>query len=57
MPEVAALFTDESRLSTWLEVELLAVEAWARIGVIPPSDAEAARQRAPVIDAATSGME
>ena len=33
MPEVAALFTDESRLSTWLEVELLAVEAWARIGV------------------------
>ena len=53
MPEVAALFTDESRLSTWLEVELLAVEAWARIGVIPPSDAEAARQRAPVIDAAT----
>jgi len=53
MPEMAALFTDESRLSTWLEVELLAVEAWARIGVIPPSDAEAARQRAPVIDAAT----
>ena len=53
MPEMAALFTDESRLSTWLEVELLAVEAWARMGVIPPSDAEAARQRAPVIDAAT----
>ncbi len=53
MPEMAALFTDESRLSTWLEVELLAVEAWATIGVIPPSDAEAARQRAPVVDAAT----
>ena len=53
MPEMAALFTDESRLSTWLAVELLAVEAWARMGVIPPSDAEAARQRAPVIDAAT----
>jgi adenylosuccinate lyase len=53
MPEMAALFTDESRLSTWLEVELLALDGWARLGVIPRADAEAARQRAPVIDAAT----
>jgi adenylosuccinate lyase len=52
MPEMAALFTDESRLSTWLEVELLALEGWARLGVIPRADAEAARQRAPAIDAA-----
>jgi adenylosuccinate lyase len=47
------LFTDEARLSVWLEVELLAVEAWARLGVIPEGDAEQARQRAPVIDANT----
>ena len=39
LPEMAELFTDEARLATWLEVELLAVEAWAKLGVIPPADA------------------
>ena len=29
MPEMAALFTDEARFARWLEVELLATEAWA----------------------------
>jgi adenylosuccinate lyase len=53
LPDMAELFTDEARVSTWLEVELLAVEAWAELGVIPKADAQAARQRAPVIDAAT----
>jgi adenylosuccinate lyase len=28
LPEMADLFSDEARLATWLEVELLAVEAW-----------------------------
>ena len=53
MPEMAELFTDEARLSIWLEVELLAIEAWAHLGVIPPGDARAARERAPVIDPTT----
>ena len=48
MPEMAELFTDEARLATWLEVELLAVEAWAKLGVIPAADAEAIRERASV---------
>jgi adenylosuccinate lyase len=52
MPEMAALFTDESRLATWLEVEVLAVEAWAAIGQVPAADAAAVRQRAPLMDAA-----
>jgi adenylosuccinate lyase len=52
LPEMAALFTDEARLSTWLEVEILAVEAWASIGPVPATDAAAIRQRAPVMDAA-----
>jgi adenylosuccinate lyase len=52
MPEMAALFTDEARLSSWLEVELLAVEAWAAIGQIPASVAAAVRRRAPRMDAA-----
>ena len=34
-PDIAALFSDEARMATWLEVELLAVEALARAGVVP----------------------
>jgi adenylosuccinate lyase len=48
LPEMAELFTDEARLATWLEVELLAVEAWAKLGVVPASDAETIRERASV---------
>jgi adenylosuccinate lyase len=52
LPEMAALFTDEARIAGWLEVELLAVEAWAKLGVAPPDVAEQTRRRAPVVDAA-----
>ncbi len=52
MPEMAALFSEEARFATWLEVELLAVEAWASLGVIPNEHAVACRERAPQIDAA-----
>ncbi|GAC1339036.1 MAG: adenylosuccinate lyase [Candidatus Dormibacteria bacterium] len=34
-PEIAAVFSDESRLRRWLEVELLACEGWAALGRIP----------------------
>ena len=57
LPEMAELFTDEARLATWLEVELLAVEAWAKLGVIPPADAEAIRGRASVTPAAVEERE
>jgi adenylosuccinate lyase len=52
LPEMAALWTDEARLSRWLDVELLAVEAWARLGVVPEAHAAAVRARAPKPDAA-----
>jgi adenylosuccinate lyase len=52
LPEMAALFTDEARLGIWLEVELLAVEAWSKLGVVPPEHAAAIRSRAPRADAA-----
>ncbi len=52
MPEMASLFTDEARFARWLEVELLATEAWASLGVIPVDDAAAARSAAPVVDSA-----
>ena len=51
-PDMAALFSDEARLATWLEVELLAVDALAVAGRIPHADAAAIRERAPKVDAA-----
>ena len=46
LPPMADLFTDEARLATWLEVELLATEAQAKLGVVPPEAAAAIRERA-----------
>jgi adenylosuccinate lyase len=46
LPEIADLFTDEARFGAWLEVEVLAVEAWAQLGVVPADDAQAIRARA-----------
>jgi adenylosuccinate lyase len=34
-PEIAAIFTDEARMQRWLDVELLACEAWAEQGRVP----------------------
>jgi adenylosuccinate lyase len=45
-PEMAALFTDEAKFASWLEVEILACEAWARLGVIPTDAAMTIRRRA-----------
>jgi adenylosuccinate lyase len=46
VPEIAAVWSDEARMANWLEIELLAVEAWAELGVIPIEDARACRERA-----------
>lgn len=50
--DMAALFNDAARFDAMLEVELLATEALATLGVVPQTDAEACRARRPVIDAA-----
>jgi adenylosuccinate lyase len=50
--DVAALFSDERRFDTMLEVELLAAEALAELGVVPKEDAAALRKRRPVVDTA-----
>jgi len=53
-PDVATIWSDEARLADWLEIELLAVEAWAEIGRIPRADATACRERASfTVDAVT----
>jgi adenylosuccinate lyase len=49
LPEMAALFTDEARFETWLEVEVLAVEGWAEVGQVSRDVADAVRARAPKV--------
>ncbi len=50
--DVAALFSDEHRFDTMLEVELLAAEGLAELGVVPKDAVAALRARRPVVDAA-----
>ncbi|TSA53676.1 MAG: adenylosuccinate lyase [Actinobacteria bacterium] len=52
LPEIANIFTDESRFARYLEIELLATEAQAKLGVVPAGDAAACRTRAPQVDVA-----
>jgi adenylosuccinate lyase len=47
-----AVWSDESRFARWLEVELLATEAHARLGIVPAEDAARCREAAPTVDAA-----
>ena len=39
-----------SKLRRWLEIELLATEAHADLGLVPAADAAACRERAPIVD-------
>jgi adenylosuccinate lyase len=45
-PAMAGVWSDESRLARWLEVELAALDAWAELGVVPADAARAIRERA-----------
>lgn len=45
-PEMGSIFTDENRYSIWLEIELLACEAQARLGAIPAEAVTTIRQKA-----------
>jgi adenylosuccinate lyase len=53
LPEMAELFSDETKFRTWLEIEVLTVEAWSELGVVPVADAAAIRERAPAMTPAT----
>jgi adenylosuccinate lyase len=46
LPEMSAIWSDEARLGHWLEIEILAVEALARLGVVADEDARTVRARA-----------
>ncbi|MBB3907708.1 adenylosuccinate lyase [Anoxybacteroides rupiense] len=45
-PEMGAIWTEENRFKAWLEVEILACEAWAELGVIPKEDVAKIRKNA-----------
>ncbi len=45
-PEMAAIWTQENKYKTWLEVEILAAEGWAELGVIPREAAQEIREKA-----------
>jgi adenylosuccinate lyase len=52
LPEMTEVWSDTTRFRRWLEIELLATEGQAKLGVVPPEDAAACRERAPAVDAA-----
>ncbi|HET6408196.1 MAG TPA: adenylosuccinate lyase [Chthoniobacteraceae bacterium] len=45
-PEMAAFWTDQRKYEIWLEIEVLACEAMAEIGVLPKEDAQTIRAKA-----------
>ncbi|SFK47195.1 Adenylosuccinate lyase [Marinilactibacillus piezotolerans] len=45
-PEMKKLWSEENRYNSWLEVEILADEAWAELGEIPKEDVEKIREKA-----------
>ncbi|RIW33946.1 adenylosuccinate lyase [Bacillus salacetis] len=45
-PEMGAIWTEENRFQAWLEVEILACEAWAELGDIPKEDTVKIRENA-----------
>ena len=49
-PEMDAVWSDTAKFARWLEVELLATEGHAAIGVVPQEAAEICRANAPVAD-------
>jgi len=47
---MSVLFSEEAIFQSMLEVEILAVEAWASLGRVPAEEAQVVRSNAPVID-------
>ena len=50
LPEIAEIFSDRSKFSRYLEIELFATEAQAKLGVVPQADAQTCRAKAPLVD-------
>src|SRR5690625_3141624 len=44
--EMGAIWSEHNKYEAWLEVEILACEAWAELGVIPKKDVQLIREKA-----------
>ena len=56
-PEMAAIWSDERRLDTWLEIEIAVCEALARRGDVPAEAARDIRMKAKVDPARVAEIE
>ncbi|MGB9866433.1 MAG: adenylosuccinate lyase [Bacillota bacterium] len=56
-PPMRELWSEENKYRTWLEVEILAAEAWAQLGEIPPEAPGLIRQKARVDPARIAQIE
>lgn len=45
-PEMGSIWTEENKFKAWLEVEILACEAWSELGHIPAEDVRLIREKA-----------
>ena len=45
-PEMGNIWTEQNKYQAWLEVEILADEAWAELGEIPKKDVQKIREHA-----------
>ncbi len=45
-PEMGSIWTEENKFKAWLEVEILACEAWSELGEIPKEDVKKLRENA-----------
>jgi len=52
LPEMGAVWEETAKYRHWLKIEVLAVEAWAKLGVVPQNDLEEIHQRARPVDPA-----
>jgi adenylosuccinate lyase len=50
LPEMAEVWSEEAKLRHWLRIEILACEAWKRLGRIPDEDLDEIRKASTTVD-------
>jgi adenylosuccinate lyase len=50
LPEMAEVWSEEAKIRHWLRIEVLACEAWAKLGRIPEADLERIRGATATVD-------
>lgn len=46
LPEMGRIWSEQNKLANWLQIEILACEAWARLGLIPSPALASIKERA-----------